>query len=159
MTDLASDFSDGDDLSVKQIIRKGIKIPSEVMEGVGQKDTNSPSECETVYDNSCSIDVSDSVNTDTIQINFPSEDEMQGVKGQLEKLEKIRESMYTYIQKHRLTDSEMEDWRADRKSISHAISNLKYVLNRRTHFMSNWKDKVLDADGIERFESIYKRWN
>jgi len=99
------------------------------------------------------------VNTDSLETDLLSQDKMEGIKRQLTKMQEIRESMYTYIQRNMLMDQEMSDWRNDLEEVKSSISDLEWVLESNVMALINWEDKVLDEDDIEKFESIYKRWN
>jgi len=154
--------------SNQQLMRKVLSIPDEM---VGQKEhrrrtaisrNRSSTSTKIKYGSSPGL-----VNTDTVEMDMPSEEQIEGIKRQLRKVKEIEKSMYEYIQKHKLSDQKMDRWRRDLKKVENAISDMESLLDSDmksskqdiNFFLINWRNRILDEGDIDMFESIYEEWN
>lgn len=104
-----------------------------------------------------------SINTDTLSVDLPSDEQLEGIRSQLEKVKKVEDSMYTYIQRERLTDDELQSWRRDMNEVKKTIDDLESVLSKSrdgiSMFMATgWRKSVLDEDEMKELEVIFNRW-
>jgi hypothetical protein len=99
----------------------------------------------------------------TISFDGPDPQEIQRrknvCKGQLEKIQKLIESVIEAIGESDLGHSEIEKCKSDLKTVRDLEHRLRNTIEKAEMFSWNWgSEAILSPDELETLNDIYRRW-